>query len=185
RGSSADAGQSSTRPRASSSPATYLGERMSVTSTHEAIRLICSQHASIQALTTLCRSHSLRLFVVGGALRDLMLDHPIGRDIDVYIEGPEAQRTAVLQKVTTLPVTDGPAVEVKGCGSVERAVRQFDFTVNTLIYDVLADTIWSPMGGIDDLRERRIRPNYDLLFTASPAAFSRAFRIAITRRLKL
>ncbi|HEX9983877.1 MAG TPA: hypothetical protein VGF69_11480 [Thermoanaerobaculia bacterium] len=114
-------------------------------------------------------------FVVGGAVRDLLLGRPPA-DVDVAAPDAFAAAGALRKKVIRLGkehlsayrVVVGETVydfaDIQG-GSIERDLTRRDFTVNAMAVDVSNDTLLDLSGGQRDVREgivRMVRPeNFD------------------------
>jgi putative nucleotidyltransferase with HDIG domain len=128
------------------------------------------------------------VYLVGGAVRDLLLKRPV-RDIDLMTAEPArlARRLAAVHDAAVVPFlkkADAPCFRVvrradkddfmdlvpMHGGSVEADLRRRDFTINAMAVAVLPGGLLSadpidPLDGWKDLRLRTVR-------AASPAAFS-------------
>lgn len=139
------------------------------------------------------------LFLVGGAVRDLLLQRPV-HDLDVVVRG-ETRRLAndlacrmhgalyVMdeERDTTRVILgqNGQAQMVVDFASLrspdlEGDLRSRDFTINAMAYDVHApDRLIDPCGGLEDLREKRIRPCSPSSLSDDPLRVLRMVRQAI------
>ncbi|MCS7039071.1 MAG: HD domain-containing protein [Caldilineales bacterium] len=136
--------------------------------------------------------------LVGGAVRDLLLDLP-SHDLDYVVEGDAlsvARRLADrlqaayypldpdrgIGRVVWRPRDDEPLVIdlAPPTGSdLETDLRRRDFTVNAIA--LLPDgRLLDPLGGRDDLERRQLRPCADDSLTADPVRVLRAVRFALT-----
>ncbi len=121
-------------------------------------------------------------WLVGGAVRDLALEHPV-KDVDIATDAlpDDVERLFTHTKGvgrafgTMLVVVDGAPAQVTTFRSeagysdsrrpdrvafgrsAEEDARRRDFTCNALFLDPLDDTLLDPTGGLDDLRARRLR----------------------------
>lgn len=129
-----------------------------------------------------------RIFLVGGAVRDLLLGQG-SVDLDLVVALPEAELTSRrFRKVTP---KDAPPVLlyhspslgkieatcISGITDLTDDLRRRDFTVNALALD-LDGGLHDPLGGVDDLNARQLRPCSATTFTADPTRLFRAFRFA-------
>lgn len=129
-----------------------------------------------------------RIFLVGGAVRDLLLGKECV-DLDLVVALPEEE----LIKRRFRPVTpkDAPPILLyhsPACGKIEATcivgiagliddLRRRDFTVNALALD-LSGRLHDPLGGVDDLKARRLSPCSSSCFSTDPTRLFRAFRFA-------
>lgn len=141
--------------------------------------------------------HDEQLWLVGGAVRDLLLQRP-PHDWDFAVQGnatPLARRCAdalhgafvlldaehdtarvlLYSSPGSLPITlDFTAL--RGA-SLEEDLRARDFTLNAMAL-TLEGVLIDPTGGQQDLAARRIRVTSDASFTQDPARLLRAIRTA-------
>jgi tRNA nucleotidyltransferase/poly(A) polymerase len=132
-------------------------------------------------------------FLVGGSLRDLLLGRtPL--DYDVAVKGNPSLYAAkiakkqnghvvplgkpgknifrVIAKQATVDVS-----AVKGA-SIEEDLALRDFTVNAMALDTVSGELIDIFGGMDDLKNRRIRMVCDAVFRHDPIRLLRAFRLS-------
>ncbi|HEY6100452.1 MAG TPA: tRNA cytidylyltransferase [Anaeromyxobacter sp.] len=124
-----------------------------------------------------------RSFIVGGAVRDLLLRRPGSPDFDVATPATPRQVSALFRKViptgiehgTVTVVESGQAIEVttfRGEGAyvdgrrpesvtfhtdLEADLARRDFTMNALAWDPLAPEFRDPFGGRADMARRIVR----------------------------
>jgi tRNA nucleotidyltransferase (CCA-adding enzyme) len=111
----------------------------------------------------------LRGYVVGGAVRDLLLGRDT-RDFDLLIEGrledarravPEATYIGARTPVLVLPGRgQRPRIEILeprvGARNLEEDLRLRDFTLNGMGFDLSESALIDPLGGRADLEARRL-----------------------------
>jgi tRNA nucleotidyltransferase (CCA-adding enzyme) len=143
------------------------------------------------------------VFAVGGAVRDLVLGHPL-RDLDVAIEGDAIATAAEVASEQGLRITTharfgtallrGPGVKVDVAmtrtecyegpaqlpqvarGSIAEDLARRDFTVNAMAIPLgPPGKLLDPLGGRADASARQIRALHDRSFADDP---TRAFRAA-------
>ena len=129
-----------------------------------------------------------RIFLVGGAVRDLLLGKD-SVDLDLVVALPEAELTSRrFRKVTPKdapPVLlyHSPALGkieatcIAGIDALADDLRRRDFTVNALALS-LDGKLHDSLGGVADLQGRRLVPCSATCFSADPTRLFRAFRFA-------
>jgi tRNA nucleotidyltransferase (CCA-adding enzyme) len=129
-----------------------------------------------------------RIFLVGGAVRDLLLGKE-SVDLDLVVALPEQELTSRrFRKVTPqdappILLYHSPAlgkIEATCIGGVNELaddLRRRDFTINALALD-LKGKLHDPLGGVNDLDLRQLRPCSASTFSADPTRLFRAFRFA-------
>jgi len=132
-------------------------------------------------------------YIVGGSIRDLLLGHTPA-DYDLAVLGPPEPfaakvASAVSGRIVTLGkpgealyriVSTQATIDItqaKG-DAIETDLRQRDFTVNAIAYDLSADAIIDPCSGMKDISRRVIRMVSDGVFHSDPLRLLRAFRLA-------
>lgn len=156
------------------------------------------------SVETLMRADSGDLYVVGGALRDLLLGRPV-TDIDLACEGDAIERMAKAfpnDRVTTharfrtatLDV-DGTRIDLATCraeryadpgalpdvqpAGIEVDLTRRDFTINAMALRLAgAPEIIDPSGGLASLVACEIKVLHDRSFEDDPTRILRAFRYA-------
>ena len=128
------------------------------------------------------------LFLVGGTIRDLLLNRE-PRDIDLVIFGEPDEFVKELRKEvggayvpldenTVRLVLDEWVVDVsrnRGDNILEDLYRR-DFTINSIAYSIDGGFLVDPMKGVSDIREKVIRVNSREAFQEDPLRMLRAFR---------
>ncbi|MEO8216250.1 MAG: hypothetical protein ABI718_04120 [Acidobacteriota bacterium] len=161
----------------------------------------------IQVATSVARRESLAVFLVGGPVRDLRLGVPVA-DVDFALETDAERFAQVLcaelhgdlhafpQFLTwKVVMADGTEVDVAttrresyahpgALPEVERAslqedLRRRDFAANALAMDLDDGHVVDPLGGLDDLRDRRFRILHDRSFIDDPTRILRGLRLCV------
>lgn len=177
-------------------------------------RLTPPQEAALATCQGICAARGLRLFLVGGAVRDLLLDRPTV-DLDLAVEGDAA---AVARELAAL--TAGRAVvhprfgtaSVRGEGflldiaqtrretyarpgalpSVQPAditadLARRDLTINAMALRLAPEggELLDPHGGLADLRAGLVRVLHDASFQDDATRMLRAVRYALRLNFRL
>jgi tRNA nucleotidyltransferase (CCA-adding enzyme) len=140
-------------------------------------------------------------FVVGGAVRDLLLGLPI-KDIDIEVHGLSVEQLEKLLNAFgpvslvgkafgvlrvhgldidwSLPRADTagrkPTVIVDPMMSLEQAFRRRDLTINAMGINILTYELIDPFGGLHDLRKSILRAPDAKLFIEDPLRFYRVMQ---------
>jgi tRNA nucleotidyltransferase/poly(A) polymerase len=135
----------------------------------------------------------LRGYIVGGAVRDLLLGRDT-RDFDLLVEGrledarravPEATFVGAHTPVLVLPERGGrPRIEIleprAGARNLEEDLRLRDFTLNAMGFDLSESAVIDPLGGRRHLEERRlVAVDPDRGLRVDPVRILRGVRLAI------
>lgn len=130
-----------------------------------------SRRPDLRVLTKIASGAGQDVWIVGGALRDLLLGRPAA-DVDVAVSGDAGPLARALERLgfgraVTLS-TDAPRVfriagrreldlvELEG-GSITADLERRDFTVNAVAFDLSKREWMDPFGGLRDLTEGRLR----------------------------
>lgn len=133
-------------------------------------------------------------YLVGGSVRDLLLKRKPA-DFDIAVpENPQHYAAELARKKKSRVIEIGKAgksIFRIVCGqtvfdisptkgeSIEDDLRQRDFTINALAYDLVSGDIIDVTGGQRDLQDRRIRMVARSVFQQDPVRLLRAYRIAV------
>ncbi len=133
------------------------------------------------------------VYIVGGSLRDRLLGR-IPTDVDIAVHGdPEPFAQELATKLNSRVIAMGKQAHpmfrvvtqnrifdispLQG-STIEEDLRQRDFTVNALAYEILSAKIIDVTHGLQDIQDRQIRQVSKTCFQADPLRLLRAFRIA-------
>ncbi len=126
--------------------------------------------------------HNFRGYVVGGAVRDLVLGTPVS-DWDLATDATPDRLVQIFPKVVPTGLRHGTVTVLCGTSpyelttfrtdgdyasqhqlressvtrNIEEDLKHRDFTINAMAYDPLRETLIDPFGGRRDLRKRIIR----------------------------
>ncbi len=156
------------------------------------------RRADVRLLAAVSRRRGETIWLVGGALRDLLLDRPVS-EIDLAVPTDPLAFARELQELglgTAVALSDiAPRVarvagrhdvdlaEMTG-GSIEADLARRDFTVNALAWALGAPGLVDPFGGARDLSRRRLRLVADENLREDPLRVLRAARLMATHDLR-
>lgn len=159
------------------------------------------QFPSISEVIEKLQRRGARVYVVGGAVRDMVMNVPI-TDIDIEVHGIAIDELrAVLSPFGpvhevgasfgvlklegfpidwSLPRADSkgrkPEVTIDPTMTIEQALRRRDLTMNALAYDLQADRLIDPFGGLEDIKNKILRAPDSVLFVEDPLRFFRVLQ---------
>jgi poly(A) polymerase len=157
-------------------------------------------------ITERLRSEGFETYIVGGAVRDLMLGKK-PKDFDIVSEASPTRIKRIFRnsrvigrrfrlvhvyfgsklfEVSTFrSLKDG--LTSNTYGTIEEDVLRRDFSLNALFYDPGKQVVVDYVGGVKDIRDRRIRPIIPLsyIFQDDPVRMIRAMKYAATTGFKL
>jgi poly(A) polymerase len=165
---------------------------------------------ALEAVRRLTQARKEEAYLVGGAIRDLLLERPLGKDFDFAVTGEveglvkdvareiggrafsldEAFGTwrVILKKKRKRTELDFSALQGK---DIIEDLRQRDFTVNSLAIDLqnLASPgnpcFIDPLDGLGDLKRKILRANSEESLRQDPLRMLRAFRFASTLKFSV
>jgi poly(A) polymerase len=172
--------------------------------------MVLKRSAIIRAVQNLAQKRKNEVYLVGGAVRDFLLERPSGKDFDFVLPGPAADMAGELArqmagKAFLLDDSFGTwrVTVKKGAGKAEvdfcvlqgedivADLRRRDFTINSLairLSDLLQTDkppVIDPLGGLADLRRGILRANSEDSLRQDPLRMLRAFRFAATLKMKI
>lgn len=164
----------------------------------------------LQAVHRLSQKCEKEVYLVGGTIRDLLLERPWGRDFDFVTSGEVSNlakdlateaggqafslndsfgtwRVVLKRGKSKIDVDFSP---MQGINILED-LQQRDFTVNSMgmnleeIFHQETPSLIDPLGGHSDLRKKVLRANSEDSLVQDPLRMLRAFRFSATLRLKI
>jgi poly(A) polymerase len=157
-------------------------------------------------ITERLRAAGYETYIVGGAVRDLMLGKR-PKDFDIVSEANPTRIKKIFRNAriighrfrlvhvyvgpkifevsTFRSLKDGPTSNT--FGAIEEDVLRRDFTLNALFYDPGKQIVVDYVGGMKDIREKRIKPIIPLgtIFSDDPVRMIRAVKYGATTGFKL
>ncbi len=152
------------------------------------------------------RSNGHETYIVGGAVRDLMVGKK-PKDFDIVTDATPTRIKRLFRnsriigrRFRLVHVFFGPVIFevstfrslVDGTigntfGTIDEDVLRRDFTFNALYYDPFSETIVDYVGGVSDIRRRRVEPVIPLksIFVEDPVRMLRAAKYAAATGFKL
>lgn len=158
-----------------------------------------------QAVHRLSPKRGEEVYLVGGAIRDLLLGKPLSKDLDFVMKGEVRELAAAVAEETgghAFPLDESfgtwRVILKKGKRRTELDfsllqgkdiyddLRQRDFTINSIalrlgeIYNRETPDFIDPLNGVSDLRKRTLRANSEESLRQDPLRMLRAFRFSST-----
>ena len=135
-------------------------------------------------------------YLVGGMVRDFLMRINGSKDRDIAIKGAEefAKRLAKKLDATFITLDSENKIfrlvlkdkenyldisELRG-NSIEEDLTQRDFTINAIAYDLKDEKFIDVTGGIDDIKNKKLRAIKEENFIDDPLRILRAFRFMAT-----
>jgi poly(A) polymerase len=150
-------------------------------------------------IITLLRQYNHQAYLVGGAVRDLLVGK-IPKDFDIVTDAEPGRIKKIFRNARIIGkrfrlvhVIYGPKIfEVctfrslengtvgNSFGKIDEDAKRRDFTLNALYYDPINEQILDYVGGFKDITERKINPVIPLrmIFTEDPVRMLRAIKYA-------
>ena len=165
------------------------------------IKNIFSTHSLLQAIVHACTLHGGICYMVGGAVRDMVLGRPVV-DIDIEVHGLESEQVyQILQqfgvvnitgkaygvmRLVGLPIdwsvprtdTAGrkPTVHIDPAMGFKAAAHRRDLTMNAMGINLHNETLEDPYGGYTDIQEKVLRAVDVHTFVEDPLRFYRVMQ---------
>ncbi len=160
---------------------------------------------ALQAVYRLSPKRGEEVYLVGGAIRDLLLGRPLGKDLDFVVQGEVKGLAAAVAEETgghAFPLDESfgtwRVILKKGKRRTELDfsllqgkdiyddLRQRDFTINSIAVNLEEIFSWEtpdfidPLNGVSDLKKRILRANSEECLRQDPLRMLRAFRFSST-----
>ncbi|WP_456396943.1 HD domain-containing protein [Desulfurobacterium sp.] len=130
-------------------------------------------------------------YIVGGALRDFLLEMKDVKDIDIVIPGDFYNTIHCVEKATsekgffyarekpvyTFYLNDIRIDITKLQGTIEEDLSQRDFTINAIAYSLKKKELIDPLNGTKDLQKKILHPISLKVFEKDPIRILRGIRI--------
>src|SRR5688572_8804297 len=165
------------------------------------------QRRALDLVREVAADKNCRPYLVGGPVRDVLLDRHDVLDVDLTLEDDSSSFARALAKHTggrvrsfpqflTYKVTaEGlPEIDVATArtekyrapgalptveqGHLKDDLLRRDFSVNAIAFDVLSGEMHDPANGLRDIEARQIRVLHDQSFVDDPTRIYRALRLA-------
>ncbi len=158
----------------------------------------------------IAQERKAKVYLVGGALRDLLLKKPLSKDFDFLVKGETKILVSEIAKqraVSYFPLDEswgiwrlifkeGKRKWVMDFSSmhgdfIEHDLQQRDFTINSMALDLdqllngQTISIIDPLNGLQDLEKGILRVNAEDSFRKDPLRMLRAFRLAANLNLRI
>ncbi len=157
-------------------------------------------------IITQLRSFGFSAYLVGGAVRDLLVGNK-PKDFDIVTNATPSRikkifrnsriigrrfrlvhvffGSTIYEVSTFRSISDGTVGN--SFGTMEEDVQRRDFTLNALYYDPLKEQVIDYVGGVRDIRKGVIRPviSLDTIFVEDPVRMIRAVKYTATTHFKM
>jgi poly(A) polymerase len=159
----------------------------------------------IHTVYNLAQKRRDEVYLVGGAVRDFLMERPFGKDFDFVLPGKVAGLAEALagemggraflldkdlESWRVVIKKGGGKSEVDFCalqgGDIAADLRQRDFTINSMAYRLQelfqggTPSLLDPLRGLSDLRKGILRADSEESLRQDPLRMLRAFRFACT-----
>jgi tRNA nucleotidyltransferase (CCA-adding enzyme) len=165
------------------------------------MKIVHKHHAALHSILTTIQNHNGRGLLVGGAVRDMVMNIPI-KDIDIEVFGlTEEQLEKILQQFGhvslvgkafgvlrihgididwSLPRADSPGrkptVSIDPSMPIATAARRRDLTMNAMAFDPLTNEFIDPYNGKTDITYKILRTPDAQFFIQDPLRFYRVMQ---------
>jgi tRNA nucleotidyltransferase (CCA-adding enzyme) len=165
------------------------------------MKLVGQEYEKVYAIVAAITEHKGRALLVGGAVRDMVMGHPV-KDIDIEVYnlsekqleqllshfGPVSfvgkafgvLRIHGLDVDWSLPRADSPGrkptVVIDPHMTVEAAARRRDLTMNAMSFDLMTEELIDPCNGMSDIKNKILRTPDARFFVQDPLRFYRVMQ---------
>ena len=162
---------------------------------------IALEKIDIEAVKIIQRlnSQGFEAYIVGGAVRDLLIGH-VPKDFDIATSAEPSKIRKIFRnsrvigrrfrlvhiffgekiyEVSTFRSTEDGSIGNK-FGTIDEDVHRRDFTLNALYYDPIHELVIDYVDGVKDIRAKKVRPiiPLQLIFSEDPVRMIRAIKYA-------
>lgn len=157
---------------------------------------------AIMNIKNVCIKTNTNAYLVGGAIRDIILNKPV-KDIDICIEDNPMIIINNLESIdeykyfeefqtSTIKFNSGVQVDLIRCrkefyqdygmlpqivpSNIKDDLFRRDFTINAIAYDIINNCVLDPFNGIDDLNRSVIKKIHSNSYYEDPTRIFRAIR---------
>jgi len=153
----------------------------------------------LEQILDISKKLGLKVYLVGGAVRDALLNKQTNDYDFVVFDNIEKLAHAIgselickmikyTKKITTYRIFCSLKTidlsEPRGL-SLEEDLTKRDFTINSIAYDLEKDRLIDPLNGVQDIEKRTIRANTDHSMDDDPLRILRGFRLAALFRFDI
>ena len=153
----------------------------------------------IVKLSKLVRNRPFDSWLVGGYIRDSILGIR-SIDFDIATTGNVHRLTVLLAKKLggvsfpldkkwgefRIALPGNVTIDIKSIRNITEDIQKRDFTINAIAFSLKdLHTIYDPLGGLNDIKRKLVRPVKESIFIDDPLRLLRMFRIARTHSLRI
>ena len=162
------------------------------------------QRDALENIKQVCVNKNIKGYIVGGAVRDALLDIP-PRDVDICLELDPKELLPELDledyvyydtfQTATATFKNGIAIDLTRCrkekyeseGSLPEVfpsdlsddLKRRDFTVNAIAYDLVEGKLIDPYQGVADIKNKIIKSVHGKSYSEDPTRIFRAVKYAV------
>lgn len=163
-----------------------------------------------QLIQKIAQRRQVKVYLVGGALRDLLFKKPLTKDFDFLVKGEIkalVSEIAAQMAIPYFPLDESWGIwrlifkdgkrkwamdfSLMHADRIELDLQQRDFTINSMALDLnhllngQTLSLIDPLNGLQDLEQRILRVNTEDSFRKDPLRLLRAFRLAASLNLRI
>lgn len=138
----------------------------------------------INQLKKMCRS----CYIVGGVVRDILAGREFSREVDIAVDDLDSCLAKLSQKTHVIKLSDkfgtvrvfidGLSFDLTSMtgATIEEDLKNRDFTINSIAFDVKSKQLYDPFSGKKDLESKLLRSVTPNSIKADPVRILRAVR---------